>query len=66
MMTELELNAFVDGEMADEERALVLEATAKSVALRAQLIELQQLKDLVRAGYQYEEDKEPGVLEVVN
>lgn len=51
MIAEFELHAFIDGEMADEERSNILEAAKNSVTLRAQLEQLQQLKNLVRAGY---------------
>lgn len=52
MITELELHAFDDDELAADEHARVLEATEKSIAFRAQLIELQQLENQVRASYQ--------------
>lgn len=51
MITESELHAFVDGELAYEERADVIQAAEQLVSLRAQLNELQQLKELVRASY---------------
>ena len=51
MITESELHAFVDGELAYAERADLIQAAEQWVALRAQLNELQQLKELVRASY---------------
>jgi hypothetical protein len=55
MITEFELHAFIDGEMAEEECVNIQQAAASSVALRERLDQLQQLKSLVRAGYQDEE-----------
>ena len=57
MIAEFELHAFIDGEMADEERSNILEAAKNSVTLRAQLEQLQQLKHLVRASYLNAEDQ---------
>lgn len=51
MITEFELHAYIDGELAEEERNAVLEATSRSPALRARLNELRQLKEMVRTGY---------------
>lgn len=50
-ITELELHAFVDGQLADEERARVLEAAQHSASIRARLDELDQLKSLMQLGY---------------
>ena len=49
--TELELHAYVDGELASAERANVFIAAQHSPAIRAQLNELEQLKELIRESY---------------
>ena len=65
MVTEFELHAFIDGEMVGDERTNLLEACAKSAALRTQLEQLQRLKDLVRASYHVVEHPRDGILEVI-
>lgn len=50
-MTEFELHALIDGELASEELDLVLEAAGRCADTRAHLAQLQQLKDLVRNSY---------------
>ena len=50
-ITEIELHAFVDGQLADEERAGVLEETATSAPLAARLNELKTLKQLVKLAF---------------
>jgi anti-sigma factor RsiW len=65
MVTEFELHAFIDGELADEERANILDACAKSVALRTQLQQLLRLKDLVRTSYHEVEHPRGGMLEMI-
>lgn len=49
--TELELHAYVDGELALEERGYVLESAVKSNEIRSRLNELKQLKELVHLSY---------------
>jgi anti-sigma factor RsiW len=49
--TELELHAYVDGELASRERANVFIVAQHSPAIRAQLNELKQLKKLIHDSY---------------
>ena len=49
--TELELHAYVDGELASAERANVFIVAQHSPAIRAQLNELEQLKELIHDSY---------------
>lgn len=49
--TELELHAFVDGELADRERANVIMAALYSDTIRKKIGELQLLKQVVHTGY---------------
>jgi anti-sigma factor RsiW len=49
--TDTELHAFVDGQLAGEERACVLEETTNSAPLAARLEELQNLKQLVQLAF---------------
>jgi len=51
MITDFELHAFVDDQLAGEERASVLEETARSAELAARLNELRNLKQLVQLAY---------------
>ena len=51
MITDFELHAFVDDQLAEEERAGVLEETATSTRLAARLNELRNLKQLVQLAY---------------
>ena len=50
-ITDIELHAFVDDQLADEERACVLEETATSAQLAARLDQLQRLKQLVQLAF---------------
>jgi len=50
-ITDIELHAFVDDQLADEERACVLEETATSAQLAARLDQLQKLKQLVQLAF---------------
>jgi anti-sigma factor RsiW len=58
MITDFELHAFVDDQLANEERASVLEETARSAELAARLNELRNLKQLVQLAYR--DAGEPG------
>ncbi|MGB5396881.1 MAG: hypothetical protein WBN96_07005 [Gammaproteobacteria bacterium] len=49
--TELELHAFVDGELDTLERAHVIMAVQQSANIRAKLNALEQLKSLVQHSY---------------
>lgn len=49
--TELELHAYVDGELNNIEQAFVLESARQSAEIRSQLNELEQVKELVRISY---------------
>jgi anti-sigma factor RsiW len=49
--TELELHAYVDGEIASVERANVFIVAQHSPAIRAQLKELEHLKKLIHDSY---------------
>jgi anti-sigma factor RsiW len=51
MITDCELHAFVDGQLAGQERSHVLEASSKSPLLSRRLAELQRLKQLVQSAY---------------
>lgn len=51
MITDFELQAFVDDQLAEEERAGVLEETATSTRLAARLNELRNLKQLIQLAY---------------
>lgn len=51
-ITEQQLNAFVDNQLDNNERARVLQATQNDPALAARLAQLQQLNDLLKLGYQ--------------
>lgn len=50
-ITDIELHAFVDDQLAAEERACVVEETATSAQLAARLGELQKLKQLVKLAF---------------
>ncbi|MFZ0470662.1 MAG: hypothetical protein WAL92_17190 [Thiogranum sp.] len=50
-ITDTELHAFVDGQLAGEESACVLEETTTSAPLAARLEELQKLKQLVQLAF---------------
>ena len=52
MITDFEMNAFVDNQLAWEERVGVLEEARKSQLLARRLTELQRLKQLMRYAYQ--------------
>jgi hypothetical protein len=52
MITDFEMNAFVDNQLAREERICVLEEARKSQLLASRLTELQRLKQLMRRAYQ--------------
>ena len=49
--TELELHAYVDGELCEEERAHVLKAALQSPDIRAKLDELIELKEMMKKCY---------------
>ena len=49
--TELELHAFVDNELASQEKEKVLNAALQSPSVRDKLNDLQTLKDLLRYSY---------------
>lgn len=49
--TELELNAYGDGELGGIEQGLVLEAASQSADIRTRLNELEQLRQWVRMSY---------------
>ena len=66
MFTEFELHAFIDGEMTGDERATIVEASAKSPRLRAQLAQLLRLKDLVRASYHEVEQQDRVMLDMIS
>ena len=51
--SEMELHAYVDGELSNNERAFVLEASRKSAEICNQLNELEQIKQLVRISYSH-------------
>ncbi len=51
MITEFEIHAFVDNQLASQERARVLEEARKSELLAGHLGELQRLKQLMRRAY---------------
>lgn len=50
-ITEIELHAFVDDQLADEERVGVLEETAASAQLAARVNGLKTLKQLVKLAF---------------
>ena len=56
MITDYELHAFVDDQLACEERLHVLEAARESPLLAARLIELQRLKALLQFAYRAHAD----------
>ena len=49
--TEFELNAYIDNELSDKEKARVILATQQSRVTRTKLSDLQALKDLIRYSY---------------
>jgi anti-sigma factor RsiW len=51
MITDFELHAFVDDQLAGEERSHVLKEIRTSQRLASHLAELQRLKRLVRSAY---------------
>ncbi len=51
-ISDQQLNAFVDNELDNSERARILQATQNDPQLAARLAQLQQLTDLVKLGYQ--------------
>jgi len=56
MITDYELQAFVDDQLACEERLCVLEAARESPLLAARLAELQRLKALLQFAYRVNAD----------
>ena len=50
--TDLELHAYVDGELNSQEQAFVLESVSSSADIRTQLDDLKELKELIRMSYQ--------------
>lgn len=62
-LTEFELHAFIDGELAADEQCMVLEATAACSEIRERLEQLQCLKKLVKTCYQAADCPEAEVTE---
>ena len=59
MITDYELQAFVDDQLACEERLYVLEAARESRLLATRLAELQRLKALLQFAYRANADCSP-------
>lgn len=58
-ISDQQLNAFIDNELDNSERARILQATQTDPQLAARLAQLQQLNDLVKLGYQQPPAAEP-------
>lgn len=53
LITEQQLNAFVDNELDSSERARILQSTQNDPELAAKLAQMQQLNDLLQLAYQH-------------